>query len=443
MMPIPPDSPKGFLKLAASFVIATGFIAGLPAANAQDSAYEFDGAPAPADYPQDEGMPPIDSYADALEMSESLQTEGVFEEKPYSLSFAIREGYDDNLFTTSTDTKSSFYTNWAAGVDYTASNPRFSLTGAVNGGATYYYTRPGNQFDWTGAISLNAAYQVSPRFTLTLVTNTAYLAQPDLTIAGGTNRQNGDYFYSATTIGGAYQWSEKFSTETDYTFTPFAYVDASLQDSQGRIEQSASQSFLWLVLPKTTAVLEYRVNAAEYFVAPLDNFGQYFLAGVDQVFSPKFTVTARAGAEYRIYNTDNNNPNYFGPAGELNLLYEYRRLSNVALNIRYSTEQSGLNGAATRQTFRIGANFIHAFTPKLSFNGGLNYLNNYYNEFNQPATNPDFYENIVEFAVGLNFKLNDNIVMQGGYTRTADMAPSFSGLSYNRNVYFVGLNSNF
>lgn len=424
------------LCLAAGIVLLPSL-----AAFAQESAEDFY-APAPADFPQNEGMP-IDNYADALEMSESLESAGIFEEKPFSFSLAIREGYDDNLFTTSSDPEGSFYTNLAGGIDYTAESPRLSLTTSLNGGVTYYYTRPGSQFDYTGALLLDAAYELSPRLTLTFSTNTAYMAQPDLTIPGTSATQEGDYFYSSTTVGGAYQWTEKFSTITKYTLTPFVYLDQSLNDSQGRIDQTISQSFDWLVLPTTTAVLEYRANAATYYAAQLDNFGQYFLLGVNQIFNPRFQVIARAGVEYRSYTSANDNPGYFGPAGELAAIYEYKKFSNMSLNMRYSTEQSGLDGAATRQTFRIGFNAIHGFTPKLSLNAGLNYLNNYYNEFNTPVTNPNFYENVIEFTLGANFKLNDNMVFQGGYARTVDMAPSFSGLSYQRNVYFVGLNSNF
>jgi hypothetical protein len=427
-------------KLLAVSLVAIAALSS--SAFSQDSAEEFYGSPAPADFPQEEGVP-IDNFSNALEMSESLESAGVFEEKPFSFSLAVREGYDDNLFTTETNRYGSFYTNLAGGVDYEAGTPRLSLTASLTGGVSYYYTRPGNQFDYTGGVMLEAAYELSPRFTLTFSTNTAYLAQPDLTIAGGTNRQNGDYFYSATTVGGAYQWTEKFSTETTYTFTPLVYVESALNNSQGRIDQTASQSFNWLVLPTTTAVLEYRANAALYFSAPLDNFGQYFLLGVDQIFNPRFKAMARAGVEYRTFSSANDNPDYFGPAGELAAVYDYKKFSNVSLNLRYSTEQSGLAGAATRQTFRIGFNAVHGFTPKLSFNAGLNYLNNYYNEFDTPENNPNFYENIIEFALGANFKLNDNFVFQGGYARTVDMAPSFSQLSYQRNVYFVGLNSNF
>jgi hypothetical protein len=409
---------------------------------AQQSAQEFYGTPAPSDFPQEEGQA-IDSNAEALEVARSSPSLGVFEKKPYSFAFAVREGYDDNLFTTETDRSESFYTNLAAGVEYKAENSRLQLTSALNGGVTYYYTRPGTKVDYTGAFNVQALYQLTPRCSLSLSTNTAYLAQPDLSIAGGTNRQNGDYIYSSTTVGAAYQWAEKFSTETKYNFTPFVYVESALNDSQGRIEQTLGQSFRWLILPKTTGVVEYRANPVTYFEAPLNNFGQFFLLGIDQVFNPKFKITSRGGIEYRTYDSDNDNPDSTAPFAELNGTYQYQKFSNIGLNLRYGTEASGLNGAATRETFRIGVNIVQGLSPKLAFNLGFNYLNNHYNEFDKQTAESGFYENILEFAVGANFKVTKNTELQGGYTRTVDMAPSSQQLSYQRNVVFLGVNMNF
>ena len=164
------------------------------------------------------------------------------------------------------------------------------------------------------------------------------------------------------------------------------------------------------------------------------------MLGVDQVFSPKFKITSRGGAELRFYNSDNDNPDYFGPFAELNGMYEYQKFSSIGLNLRYGTEASGLNGAATRNTFRIGVNAVQGITPKLSFNVGINYQNNFYNEFDKQNPDNDFYENIIEFAVGANFKVNKNFVLQGGYTRTVDAAPASQQLSYTRNVVFAGVN---
>jgi len=409
---------------------------------AQRSGEDFQGAPAPADFPQEEGVP-VENNASTVEYDSALETSEFLADLPFAFAFAVREGYDDNLFTTETNRYGSFYTNFAGGLEYTAENSRLQLNAAVNGGVTYYYTRPGDKFDYTGGINLAGVYQLTPRLTISFSTNTAYLAQPDLTIAGGTNRQNGDYLYSSTTIAGAYQWAEKFSTETKYNFTPFIYVEDSLNENQGRIEQTLGQSFNWLVLPKTTAVLEYRANPVTYYSAPLNNFGQFGLLGVDQIFNPKFKATARGGVEFRIYDPENNNRYYVGPFAELNSLYQYQKLSSIGLNLRYGTEASGLDGSATRQTFRIGMNIVQGITPKLSFNLGFNYLNNFYDEFDRNENQSDFYENIIEFSAGANFKITKFLTLQGGYAYTIDMAPAAEQLSYQRNVAFVGLNANF
>ena len=79
----------------------------------------------------------------------------------------------------------------------------------------------------------------------------------------------------------------------------------------------------------------------------------------------------------------------------------------------------------------------------MSFQGGLNYQNNFYNEFDKQNPNSDFYENVIEFSLGANFKITKNLILQGGYTYTVDMAPQSEQLSYQRNVAFVGLNMDF
>jgi hypothetical protein len=428
------------LKKAAS-IISLAALSAVPL-TAQRSAENFYGAPAPADFPQQEGVP-VEDNAATVDFQPSFDTSEFLADLPFSFAFAVREGYDDNLFTTETNRYGSFYTNFAGGIEYTAENSRLQLSAALNGGVTYYYTRPGDKFDYTGGLNLAGVYQLTPRLTISFSTNTAYLAQPDLTIAGGTNRQDGDYLYSSTTIAGAYQWTEKFSTETKYNITPFLYVDNNLNDNQGRIEQTIGQSFNWLILPKTTGVIEYRANPVTYFSAPLNNFGQFGLLGVDQIFNPKTKLTARGGVEFRIYDPENNNRYYIGPFAELNGIYQYQRFSTLGLNLRYGTEASGLGGSATRQTFRIGVNVVQGITPKLSFNLGFNYLNNFYNEFDRNENQSDFYENILEFAVGANFNITRWLTLQGGYTYTIDMAPASEQLSYTRNVAFVGLNANF
>lgn len=404
---------------------------------AQNRGFQFYGAPAPSDF--------SNSYGDAQIEESSSGTGGVdlgiFSRSPFRYTFSVREGWDSNVFTTRTNPQSSFYTNFAAGVSYDFGSPRFQLSSSLGGGLTYYYNRGDDPIDWNGALNLAMTYLATPRLTLTASTNTAYLSQPDLSIIGSTDREDGDYLYSNTFLSAAYQWTEKFSTVTSYRFGAFYYIENELNDTQGRIEQTVSQSAEWLILPKTTGVLEYRLNPVTYFEADLDSFGQFLLVGVNQIFNPRLTWNARAGAEMRF----NNNPvdgtsTYIGPYMESNLAYQFGPASSINWLMRYGTEASGITDVTQRQTFRTGINVNHAFTKRISANFSANWLINYYD---QQDVIPDFYENIVDFSLGVNFAVNRFMSLSAGYTYTIDIAPDNIEREYNRSIAFVGANFGF
>ncbi len=362
---------------------------------------------------------------------------GRFEDSRFRYSFALREGYDSNVFQTNTNVDSSMYTNAAVGVGYAFGSPRLTLDAVVNFGVTYYYTRPGDKIDWTGGLTLGAVYSASPRLQLTLTTYTAYLNQPDYTIVGTPDRQIGDYFYSSTTLGARYLWAPKFATTSRYTFTVVSYVDGFLQDTQGRIEQTFGQSFDFLWLPKTTLVAEYRVNPVTYFSASdLDSLGQFFLLGVDQVFTPRSKLVFRGGAEQRFLNNPTGNEStYFGPFGELALNYRFAPQSDVTLTARYGTEASGLANVNQRQTARFGLNINHGFTARISGNVFLNYSNS---EYIQPGIISNFNESVWDTGVGLRYQINRAWSITSGY-QFSSCVSQVSIRDYNRSTVFLGL----
>ncbi len=402
--------------------------------HAQPRGFQFWGAPPPSDFGSNLGDEVVEEDTDGVDF-------GIFSRKPFRFTFSVREGWDSNVYTTRNNAQSSFYTNFAAGVSYDFGSPRLQLRSNLGGGLTYYYNRGDDPIDWNGIFSLGATYQATPRLTLTIDTSTAYLSQPDLSIIGGTNRIDGDYLYSNTYLAAAYQWSEKFSTVTSYRFGVFYYVENSLNDNQGRIEQTFAQSGRWLILPKTTGIVEYRLNPVTYFDADLDSLGNFFLIGVDQIFNPRLTWNARVGAELRF----NNNPvdgdsTYLGPYMESNLTYQFGPASTVGWLMRYGTEASGINNVSQRQTFRTGLVVNHAFTRRLSANFSTNWLINYYD---QQDVIPSFTENIVDFSLGLNFLVNRFVSLSAGYQYTIDIAPDAPEREYNRSVAFVGANFSF
>ena len=416
-----------------AFTLGAGIVMVLPPpASAQVSFY---GAPAPSNLG---GSPAAGEVNPEGGPGMGL---GIFGRKPFIMTLAVRQGYDSNVYTSPDNPESSMYTNIGSGLSYSVGTPRLQLGANLGGGVTYYYNRPGDSVDYNGNFAMSANYRATPRLNLSLSTSTAYLSQPDLATVGGSNHQNGDYLISNTTVSAAYQWSEIISSITSYNFTALYYLDNDINQNQGNISQTLAQSMLWLWKPKTTLVAEYRANTITYYGADLDQLGNYFLVGFDQIFNPRFFWNARFGAQVNF----NNNPTdgqstYVGPFMESTLRYQFATATGLSWNMRYGTEASGLNDVSQRQTFRTGLVLTHAFTSRLSGDFSMSYLCNYYD---QSGVIDSYIENIVDFSVGLSYQVNRFVALQGGYQYTIDMAPENTDRAYSRNIVFVGANFSF
>lgn len=391
----------------------------------------FYGAPAPSDVVAD---------VDGGEPGASA-IGGIFAARPFKMTFALREGFDSNVFQTRDDPKSSFYTNWAAGVNYSNGDSRLKLQTSLGGGLTYYYTRPGDKVDFNGLCDLNVAYFATPRLTFSLDTSTAYLSQPDQTIVGGNNQRNGDYVYSTTTLSASYRWAETFSSVTSYNFSTIFYTQSDINDELGYISQTLAQSLRWLWKPRTTLVAEYRCNLISYFSAGLDSLGNYLLVGFDQNFNPRFTWSLRGGLQINFNRSPvDGSSTYVGPYGQSILSYEFGPASALSWHLRYGTEASGLPGVSQRETFRTGLAIVHAITARISTNLTVDYQGNYYN---QSGAISSFFENVFNIGAGVKFMMNRLISMEAGYQFSADIAPRDTAREYTRNIVFIGVNSSF
>jgi len=392
-------------------------------------------APPPADYSADLGQMGTGTGEGSGALGDALS---LAEQVPFSYTFSVREGYDDNLFSEKTNTDSSFYTNFAAGVRYDFGGPRLKLSADLGGGVTYYYTRPGEKIDFNGAFSLGATYLATPKLTLSLTTTTAYLAQPDTSIIGGTNRVDGDYIYTNTSLEGTYQWSEKFSTVTGYNLYANYYMENSLNDTLSFTQQTVKQSFHFLFKPKTTLVAEYRAQVVLYTGVDQDSFGNFALIGFDQVFNPRFRWTLRAGVEQRFLNNPvDGRSTYVGPYGETNLSYQFGQSSSLGWNARIGTEASGLTNVTQRQTFRTGLTLSHGFTQRISGNLAFNYEVDY---FDQAGVISSYYQSVFNVSVGGSFAISRHVSLSAGYAFTGVYAPEQTAVEYTRNVVFVGAN---
>jgi hypothetical protein len=394
-------------------------------------------------------MGPADSTETPTETLDTVESEGTgeilplsfFTNKPFRFTVSVREGYDDNVLTSRTNRIGSFFTNFAAGVNYSFGSPRLKLSTNLTGGLTYYYRRPGNKVDLSALWNLAAVYSVSPRMTVSVSTNTGWYSQPAIGVEGAQFRVDADYLYSSSNLAVSYQWTERFSTVTRYNARFLVYDNRNLNNQLGNVNQTISQSFDYLFWPTTTVVAEYRANPDVFFDADTDSFGQYFLLGFNHTFNPRSFWNLRAGAELRL----NNNPvdgssTYIGPFVESIFTYKLARRSDIAWSLRYGTENSGVFDVTQAQVFRTGLSYNQGLTAKLLLNVGAYYTVGYYD---QPGVIQSYYQNAFEGVVGLRYDLNRIFSLSAGYRYSGILSQQVSSLNYSRNVVFVGLNANF
>ena len=376
------------------------------------------------------------------EVASNLGT-GNFAKSPFHVSVAVREGYDDNVYTTKLNTVGSFFTNASAVLDYKFGSPRTQFDLQAVAGATYYYYRPfGQDYDVNTSLTLGLEHHATPRLTFTASAYVTYQSEPDFTtnFFGGLDRRGGNFFYTADKFGVGYQWAPRFSTLTSYTLGVINYDSSEIGDFEDRFEHTFGNEFRFLVLPTTTLVGEYRYQIVDFEDANRDSDTHFLLAGIDHTFNPRFNVSVRAGVEFREFD---NFGERTSPYGEATLRYAIANRTSISWVNRYGLEEPDVPGTPSRETFRTGLVFSHGFTPRITATGSIFYQHDD-NEGFETATFfvPQFDEETLDISLGLRYDINRVFALLAGYSHT-EVFSDILLREYSRNRYYLGVNATF
>ena len=366
---------------------------------------------------------------------------GNFTRSPFRVSVAVREGYDDNVYTTSQNPVGSFFTNGNVVVDYKFGNARTRLDVEASGGATYYYNRPfGQEYDLNSGLTLTVSHQATPRLGLAAAAYLTYRSEPDFNTGIGINRRSGNYFYTNDKFSVSYQWAPRFSTVTSYTLGVINYEDSAIGAYEDRLEHTFGNEFRFLLLPTTTLVGEYRYEIIDYDTAPNNSMTHFVLAGLDHSFNPHFNISLRGGAEFRQFE---NFDERTSPYGEATLNYSLGARTTLSWTNRYGLDEPDVAGAASRTTFRTGLNASYAITPRIISSLTLFYQHDENNGvFTPTAFVPSFNEDSLDIGLGLRYEINRNFAAIAGYNHT-EVLSDIVLREYARNRYYLGLNATF
>lgn len=355
---------------------------------------------------------------------------------PFRVSVNVRQGYDDNVFTTRTNRISSPYTTAGLNILYSMGTPRTSLSTTLNLSGSYYWDRPGESFDWNPSLGIALNHSVSPRFNLSFSSNISYRSEPDFGETLGTTRRSGNYFYTSNSLSGSYQWTPRFSTVTSYSFSGVLYDDSAIGDVDNQNQQTLSQSFRYLVLPTTTAVIDYRLQFNTFQTNDISSHSHFILGGIDHTFNPRLNFSARGGMEFREFDISSE---VNSPYVTSNLSYSYGPFSSLNWWTRYGLQAPNVSGLRTETTFNTGLRWTHGFSPVFSV-----YMSGFFRHSNKEGFGDiqGWRENAFDLEAGVRYSLNQHIILDAGYhftTVTSDVQER----EYDRNRYHIGMSYNF
>jgi hypothetical protein len=369
----------------------------------------------------------------------------------FHLSGSLNGGYDDNVNLTPSGSP-SWYANPTANFTYQFGSTRLAMDLLTGGGINYYFDHPGGRdYDPIVYLNLSAAYKVTPRLTLNLSTSSAYQSQPELgTALSGINRL-GNYFRSENRLSAHYKLSPRLSSVTGYSFSALEYESSA---GHNRLQHAFSEQLRYLWLPTTTVSGDYRFSINE---SETESTTQSLIAGLEQSFSPRFKAGLHSGVQFR----SGNGGERTSPFVETSLRYELgsqgrtaSRQSGASTYIiwtnRYSIEESDLERAAGRETFRTNLQLNYAVTARISASLALTYSHGD-NETSDEISSRSLGETTFDITPSVRYAITQRCAVSAGYRHTevdrgsgaAALDPLQSVTSYSRNRYFAGITISF
>jgi hypothetical protein len=376
------------------------------------------------------------------------------------LSVSLNGGYDDNVNLTPTGSP-SWYANPTGNLRYQFGSARLAMDLLTGGGINYYFDHPGGRdYDPLVYLNLSAAYKVTLRLTLEFSTSSAYQSQPEFGTSLSATRRLGNYFRSDNRLSAHYKLSPRWSSVTGYNLSMLQY-ESSAASGNDRLEQAFSEQLRYLWRPTTTVTGEYRVSLNGSQGGRGESTTQSLIAGLEQSFSPRFKAGLHGGAQLR----SGNGGDRTSPYVETSLEYELGSqgstasgqtgsTSYIVWTTRYSIEESDLQRAAGRETFRTNLKLNYAVTARISASLALNYShgdNGTGNQISSRSPGGSSTQDTLDITPSVRYAITQRCAVNAGYRHTevdrgkgaAALDPLQSINSYTRNRYFAGITISF
>jgi hypothetical protein len=399
--------------------------------------------------------------------------------KLFNVSGTLRGFYDDN-YTSSNTKKDSFGFEVSPKVSANIDLQQTVIGMRYTFGAYYYQDRANNgnnPMDYTH----QADFWLDHAFDETMkanVTDSIVIGQdPKLVEGGAVTRVAGNNLANHAKFTLSKEWTRQFSTATHYANNLVIYSDSStLQNAinpgsnpsqaslLNRIEQNVGTDFQWQFQPETMGFIGYNYSWTRYtggsqIATPFGGSGgipyysdarnnntHYGYLGVNHVFSPNLSVTAKGGVSVvDLYNDPISTSSSVSPYADVSATYTFMPGSFVQAGFTQNISATdvvtpGSSGQLTQyqQSSVAYMNLTHQFDAKLT--GSL--IGQYsYSTFKDGAYGGQA-DNQVSTGVNLNYQINRHFSADLGYNFN-ELFSNIDGRGYTRNRVYIGLGATY
>ena len=355
--------------------------------------------------------------------------------KFYTISVALREIYDNNIFTATTGRQASFETQVSPSIlfDFPRENSDFSLRETFT--ATYYTNRS-EAFDFTNEVVAQFQHSFSDRFSINAAEQLRYYTEPSLFENTGTLYYSGAYI--ANTFNGSFnaQWTPLVSTLLTYANTVVDYMNSSVGAGQDSVENTGSATLGFAILPKINLNFGGIIDDISYNDIARGYTSFTGNTGINWAALPTLSVNLAVGGSVTQTELGGSTPS---PYGAVSLNWQIGARSSFTFNYSHSVVPTDVTTAQGQIADRIGTTFRYDILPSLSAHlEGTYTYGQYTGWLLSPNTTTAFSENDFAIDAGLTYHINTHFDVNLGNIYSG-VASGLSFRDYNRDQIYLGV----
>jgi hypothetical protein len=366
--------------------------------------------------------------------------------KFYTITASLRETYDDNVNTSSSNKISSLETSVSPSVlvDFPMTDSEFSARYTFS---LIYYSRGGGQggegdttqgsLQYTHEVNAQYRHSFSDRFNLNVAEDFRYFTEPSLFESVGTPYQSGTYIanlFSGTFSG---QWTPLFSTTTTYGNTVIQYQDANVAEIQNSVENTASHSFNFAILPKISVSVGGIYDDISYDSISRGYTSYTAFVGGQWQALPSLSFSLRGGGSY---TQAVQAQGIFSPYAAADINWTLGARSSLTFSYSHEIVPNDQEGTDGQVADRFSAGFRYDLTPRLNYHlqGIITNSNVSQSLIQQSSQLPSYNELDYGLDTGFTYHYNTYLDLDTGILLSG-ISSGLDGRDYDREELYVGI----